>query len=195
MCEGRILQSGVGRPYVLDDECCKIRFIGLDDGSHLFWYTVPFTVQQAIQTSFSSVTTVLPPLLEATVADFNIKKYLNEFSEETFYIDWVWTMIMLIWIELIWKRSLLSGTTGHSSPCRVRFILHLNDIWWMKCYQLVRLLRHKDQTASWCSSINCSLCTIALGMYSQYLLLDSLSKKKKPYYASWERTRIKTTIS
>ena len=180
MCEGRILESGVGRPSVLDDECCKIRFIALDEGSYLFWYTVPFTVQQAIQTSFSSVTTVLPPLLGATVADFNIKKYLNEFSEETFYIDQVWTMIMLILIELISKKSLLFGTTGYSPPCRVRFIIHLIDVWWMKCYQLVRLLRHEDQTANWCSSINCSLCAIALGMYFQYSILDSLSNKKKP---------------
>ena len=121
MCEGRILESGVGRPSVLDDECCKIRFIALDEGSYLFWYTVPFTVQQAIQTSFSSVTTVLPPLLEATVADFNIKKYLNEFSEETFYIDQVWTMIMLILIELISKKSLLFGTTGHFPPLSSSF--------------------------------------------------------------------------
>ena len=37
--------------------------------------------------SFASVTAYVTPLLQATVSDFRIDKYLNDFSEECSFIE------------------------------------------------------------------------------------------------------------
>ena len=83
----------------LDNKICAART--LENNSVLQMKCHLQCSERAAAVCSASVTIVLPPLLVAPVADFNIKKYLNDFSGETFCIDCVGTMIILLLVELL----------------------------------------------------------------------------------------------